>query len=141
MLMVRLFGIIAINRSTVAGRQRYCVKRGILRINLPGSIPEGSFSENRLRPKPSCRILAPAADGEAPKGLEYRDKYAVSTITPGTKLYKTVKALGAKTLSENDINQIKVRGKVQKKITKEWGVLKKLKKKRKKKKKKKKKSS
>jgi hypothetical protein len=65
------------------------------------------------------------------------DKYAVSTITPGTKLYKKVKAIGAKTLSENDIKQIKARGKVQKKITKEWGVLKKLKKKRKKKKKKK----
>ena len=76
----------------------------------------------------------------SPKGLEYRDKYAVSTITPGTKLYQKVKASGAKTLSEKDIKKIKARGKVQKKITKRWGVLKKLKKKRKKKKKKKKSS-
>lgn len=72
----------------------------------------------------------------SPKGQEYRDKYAVSTMAPGTKLLQSVKAVGVKPIVEDDIKMIKARGKVQKQITKEWGVLKKLKKKRKKKKKK-----
>lgn len=77
----------------------------------------------------------------SPEGLQARDRYAVSTITPGTKLFDTVKASGAKMVILNDIKQIRARGKVTKQVTKEWGVLKALKKKRKRKKKKKKKSS
>jgi iron(III) transport system substrate-binding protein len=77
----------------------------------------------------------------SPEGLKARDRYAVSTITPGTKLYDRVKASGAKIVIEEDIKQIRARGAVGDKITTDWGVLSKLKKKRKKKKKKKKKKS
>ena len=76
----------------------------------------------------------------SPEGLKARDRYAVSTITPGTNLSDRVKASGAQVVIENTIKEIRARGKVGKKIAKEWGVLKGLKKKRKKRKKKKKSS-
>jgi iron(III) transport system substrate-binding protein len=76
----------------------------------------------------------------SPEGLKARDRFAVSTITPGTNLYKRVKASGANIIIEDSIEKIKARGAVGDKVTAEWGVLKGLKKKRKKKKKKKKSS-
>ena len=77
----------------------------------------------------------------SPEGLKARDRYAVSTITPGTKLFDTVKASGAKMVIEDNIKQIRARSKVGGQVAKEWGVLKALKKKRKRRKKKKKKKS
>lgn len=60
----------------------------------------------------------------SPEGLEARDAYAVSTVSPGTKLQAQVTAAGAKLAYEETIEQILAGEEVSKRITKEWGVLK-----------------
>jgi len=59
----------------------------------------------------------------SPEGLRARDRYAVSTITPGTKLHEQVTASGASITYEDNLDQIIARDEVGKKITETWGVL------------------
>jgi len=59
----------------------------------------------------------------SPEGLKARDRYAVSTITPGTTLYERVKAAGASITYEKSIEQVIARDEVGTRITDTWGVL------------------
>lgn len=60
----------------------------------------------------------------SPEGLQARDNYAVSTVSPGTKLHNQVTAAGAKIAYEESLEQILAGEAVSKRITKEWGVMK-----------------
>lgn len=59
----------------------------------------------------------------SPEGLKARDRYAVSTITPGTTLYQRVQAAGATITYEKSLDQIIARDDVANRITDIWGVL------------------
>ena len=59
----------------------------------------------------------------SPEGLKARDRYAVSTITPGTSLYDRVTEAGATITYEESHEQVIARDEVGKKITDTWGVL------------------
>jgi iron(III) transport system substrate-binding protein len=59
----------------------------------------------------------------SPEGLKARDRYAVSTITPGTTLYERAKAAGAEITYEKSIAEVIARDDVGTRITDTWGVL------------------
>jgi hypothetical protein len=59
----------------------------------------------------------------SPEGLKARDRYAVSTITPGTTLYERAKQAGATITYEKSIEEVIARDDVGTRITDTWGVL------------------
>ena len=72
----------------------------------------------------------------SPEGTAARDKYGVSSILPGTTIYKEVKAAKADVRTLDTKAEIEAIGKVGKQIEDEWGVISMKRKKKKKKKKK-----
>jgi iron(III) transport system substrate-binding protein len=60
----------------------------------------------------------------SPEGVQAMDKLGVGTVTPGTTIYKRVKAAGADIFFEDTMEKINKRDNLEELITKEWGVLK-----------------
>jgi ABC-type Fe3+ transport system substrate-binding protein len=60
----------------------------------------------------------------SPEGIQAMDKMGVGTVTPGTTIYKKVKAAKADIFYEDTFDKIAKRDGLEEEITKEWGVLK-----------------